>query len=190
MNKWVVRFGMVVLAAAMALGTVGLAAAQEETPPQGDQQRPFLQAREGTVRGKIIDAIESATGLTREEIATQLRDGKTFNEILADNNIDPQVVIDAVTAVVTDELNQAVSNGRITQERADQVLENLPDNLDRLMNATMPGGAIRDRVHERLEDTLIGVLAEMAGQNVDDMLRDALTPPTLAEIATQYGLDC
>jgi hypothetical protein len=188
MNKWVVRFGMLVLVAATALGTVGFAAAQD-IPQPPDPQRPFLQPREDTFRGQVADAIENATGLSRDEILAQLRDGQTFNEILAANNIDPQVVIDAVTAVVTDDLNQAVADGRITQERADQVLANLPDNLDRLMNATTPGGIIRDRVQGPLEDSLIGVLAEMAGQDVGDVLRGAVTPPSLADIAAQYGLD-
>ena len=188
MNKWVVRLSMVTLVAAMALGTVGFAAAQDD-PQTPEPQRPFVQPRDDTFRGQVVDAIVNATGLSREDILAQLRDGQTFDEILAANDIDPQPVIDAVTAVVTDSLNQAVTNGRITQERADQVLANLPDNLDRLMNATTPGGIIRDRVQGRLEDTLIGVLAEMAGENVGNVLRDAVTPPSLADIATQYGLD-
>jgi hypothetical protein len=188
MNKWVVRFSMVVLIGATALATVGFAVAQDAPQPP-EPQRPFLQLRDGTFRGQVADAIENATGLSRDEILAQLRDGQTFNEILVANNIDPQVVIDAVTAVVTDDLNQAVADGRITQKRADQVLANLPDNLDRLMNATMPGGIIQDRVQGPLEDSLIGVLAEMAGQDVGTVLQDAVTPPSLAEIASQYGLD-
>jgi polyhydroxyalkanoate synthesis regulator phasin len=194
MNKWVVRFSMVALVAVIALGTVGFAAAQDNPPQPGGsqqpgQQRPILLPRLGTLRGQVADAIVNATGLSREEILSQLRDGQTLNGILAANNIDPQVVIDAVTTVVTDDLNQAVADGRITQERADQVLANLPDNLDRLMNATAPGGLIQDRIHQRLEDSLIGVLAEMAGQDVGDVLRDAVTPPSLADLAAQYGLD-
>jgi hypothetical protein len=192
MNKWVVRFGMVVLVAAMALGTVGFAAAQDNQPVDPQQtgpQRPYLLPAAEGIRGQVVQAIVDATGLSRVEIVSQLRDGKTLNEILADNNIDPQVVIDAVTPVVTDDLNQAVANGRITQERADHVLANLPDNLDRLMNATTPGGAIRDRVRDRLEDSLIGVLAEMSGKDVSDVLKDVVTPPSLADLATQYGLD-
>ena len=164
MNKWVVRFSMAALVAAMALGTVGFAAAQDNTPvdpQQTEPQRPYLLPAAEAVRGQVVQAIVDVTGLSRTEIVSQLRDGKTLNEILADNDIDPQVVIDAVTTVVTDDLNQAVANGRITQERADQVLANLPDTLDRLMNATNPGSAIRDRIQNRLEDSLIGVLAEI-----------------------------
>jgi len=57
------------------------------------------------------------------------------------------------------------------------------------MNTTLSEGPIRDRIHARLDTTLIGVLAEMAGVEVGDVVRDAYTPPSLADIATERGLD-
>ena len=183
MNKWMVRFSAVVLVVVLAIGAVGVVAAQ------GPDGGPGRGSRFPHLHDQMIEAIETATGLTQEDVLAQLREGKTFNEVLAENSIDPQVVIDAVTAVITDELNAAVTDGRITQLRADDVLENLPDHLDRLMNATLPERPFMDRVHMGLEDSLLGVLAEMAGVDARDLLQDALTPPSLAEIATANGLD-
>jgi hypothetical protein len=182
MKKWIV----VVLVVVMVVGTVGVVAAQG---PGGGPRLPLLQRFRDPIRPELMDAIENATGLTQEDIVAQLQDGKTFNQILAENNLDPQVVIDAVTGVITEQLDQAVANGRITEERKAQVLANLPDNLDRLMNATLPEFPLRDRVQQRLEDSLVGVVAEMAGVDVGDLLKDTLTPPSLAEIAAEHGLD-
>ena len=181
MNKWMVRFSAVVLVVVLAVGAVGVAAAQG--PDGGPGRGPRLR---DPLMPKVVEAIETATGLTQEDVLAQLQDGKTFNEVLAENSIDPQVVIDAVTAVITEELTQAVTDGKITQERADEVLANLPENLDRLMNAEHP---FMERAQMRLEDSLLGVLAEMAGVDVRDLLQEALTPPSLAEIATANGLD-
>jgi hypothetical protein len=132
--------------------------------------------------------VADATGLEPADVVSALREGHTLNDILAEHGADPQVVIDAVTAEVTEELTQAVTDGRITEERKATVLENLPDALDRALNFVLPT-PIRDRAQERFENTLVGVLAEMAGVEPGELLRDALTPPSLAEIAASYGLD-
>jgi polyhydroxyalkanoate synthesis regulator phasin len=195
MNKWIARISAAVLVSVMAMGAVGVVAAQgpDGNPGgrQGGPQHPLLSwLRQDSMMSRLVDAIESATGLTRDDVVAQLQDGKSFNQILEENNIDPQVVIDAVTGVLTEELNQAVADGKITEERAAQVLENLPENLDRLMNATLPEDRpIRDRIQSRLDDSLVGVLAEMAGVDVKDLLAEALTPPSLSDIATEHGLD-
>jgi hypothetical protein len=195
MNKWMIRTSAVILVVVMAVGAVSIAAAQGPDGRPGGRQRfpprPLMQhVQQDRVMPDLIDAIESATGLTREDVVAQLQDGKTFYQILEDNSLDPQTVIDAVTAVLTDELNQAVEDGRITEARAAQVLENLPDHLDRLMNAALPAHRpVLDRFQGRLDESLMGVLAEMAGVDVKDLLKEALTPPSLADIAAGYGLD-
>jgi hypothetical protein len=66
-------------------------------------------------------------------------------------------------------------------------LARLDEALDRAMNASLP--AIRERIQTRVEDSLLGVIAEMAGVDVKDLLQEATTPPTLADIATAHGLD-
>jgi arsenate reductase-like glutaredoxin family protein len=173
---------------AVALSAVGMAAAQgpDNDPPgpggrRGPQRDPILP--------KVWEAVSAATGLDREDVLPLLQEGQTFNQVLEANGIDPQVVIDAVTATVTAELDEALANGKITEERKANVLENLPEALDRLMNATLPDRPMMDRLRARFENSLVSIMAEMAGVEARDMLKDALTPPTLAEIATELGLD-
>jgi hypothetical protein len=200
MNKWILRTGAIVLVAAIALGAVGLASAQGpgggpgRGPNHGPRfpQRPFFQhfrQMGDPILPKVFDAIEEATGLTQDDVLPLLLDGKTFSEILQEKNIEPQVVIDAVTAVLTEEVNQAVEDGWMTEERAASVLENLPATLDRLMNTPLQDRPIRERLQLRLENSLVGVMAEMAGVEIDDLLAEEFAPPSLAEIAAERGLD-
>lgn len=191
MNKWMMRIGAVVLVAVMAFGIVSAASAQG---PGGQGGNPPAAPDQltGTVRQRVIQALEdalvNATGLTVEDIRQQLADGKTITQILQDKGVDPQTVLASVKDTLTKEINQAVTDGTITQKRADNMLSRLDDVLNRVMNQTFPTPRL-ERLHQRLEDSLIGVLAEMAGVNVQDLIKEAVTPPSLADLAKAHGLD-
>jgi len=175
----------VVLAVVMMFGVVSAVSAQGPggrggNGPLGD--RPRVDAAQ-----ELLQAIADATGLDLSDIRAQMRDGKTLDEILTEAGVDPQAVIDGVKATLTGEINQAVTDGEITPARADRLLARLDDVLDRVMNATLP--AIRERIQTRVEDSLLGVMAEMAGVAAEDLLQEAVTPPSLADLATAHGLD-
>lgn len=190
MNKWLMRVGVVVMVVVMAFGVIGSAAAQGPDGDQPDQPGQPLRDRIGpNVGGQLMDAIIEATGLTREEIAAELRSGKTFADILAENGIDQQVVIDAVTAVVTDRVNEALVNGNLDEEQAAQILDRLPEVIDTALNAAMNRTPVRQQVANRFDAAMLQVLAEMAGMEPGEVLRDAFSPPSLADIATELGLD-
>jgi uncharacterized protein YidB (DUF937 family) len=187
MSKRMTRIGIVVLVAVMAFGVIGTAAAQGP-----DGRRPLDRFRDGPRRDRVIrtlvEAVADATGLTRADVLPELRDGKTFAEILVENGLDPDAVLADVLATMTEEINQALADDKISEENAARALEELPGLLEDAMN-----GELRDRIRERvigrLGDTAVGVLAEMAGVDVEDVVKDIATPPSLAEIAESYGLD-
>jgi len=179
------RIGAVVLVVVMLFGAVSAVSAQGPGGQGGSgplADRPRLEAAQ-----ELLQAVADVTGLDLSDIRTQMRDGKTLSAILDAAGIDPQTVIDSVKTTLTAEINQAVTDGKITQERADRLLARLDDALNRAMNASLP--AIRERIQTRVEDSLLGVIAEMAGVDVKDLLQEATTPPTLADIATAHGLD-
>ena len=69
---------------------------------------------------QVRDAIAQALGMTPEELANQLRSGKSLAELAQGKE---QAVKDAIVAAMKPQLDQAVQDGRITRERADQILE-------------------------------------------------------------------
>jgi uncharacterized protein YidB (DUF937 family) len=188
MNKWVVRIGAVVLVVVMALSAMGIAAAQGQgdpgQPQGGIYPRPRVQLWDA-----LVSQVAEATGLSTQDVQNEVRDGKTLTDILTEHSVDPTTVSDAVKTQLTDEINQAVTDGQITQQRADLLLSSLDTALERQMTAVPLNVRVQERLGARVETTLLGVLAEKAGVSASDLLREALTPPSLADIATAHGID-
>ncbi len=190
MNKWTVRVAGVVLVVAVALSAIGIAAAQ------GPRDRsPFAARVRLNVAATIMQTVEDMTDLTWSDVVAALRDGQTLDEVLEANGADPAAVREAVKAELTAEIEGALSDGLITEQRAEALLAQLDAALERAFTSSLPlwPTPIRDRIHSRiqeaLEDTLVGVIADQAGMDTADLLRDVLMPPTLGEVIESYGLD-
>jgi hypothetical protein len=85
----------------------------------------------------LIDAAAEATGLTRGQILGQLIDGSTLSSIITASGGDVDAVITAAVERAAERLAQAVNNGRITQARADELLQRLTEMLQDAMNGTL-----------------------------------------------------
>lgn len=76
-----------------------------------------------------LQAAAKALDMTTDELITALQSGKTLEEIATGAGVDLQDVQDAIQAAHEDELRtrieQAVSDGTMTQEKADWLLEGL-----------------------------------------------------------------
>lgn len=92
---------------------------------------------------------------TVEELLDQLQDGKTIAELAQEKGVDPQSIADAYLDGLASRLDEAVGSERLTQERADWMLEqarervtehlegtwpDCPHNGDWLEDGFMPGG--------------------------------------------------
>ncbi|MBN1202468.1 MAG: hypothetical protein JXJ20_11475 [Anaerolineae bacterium] len=168
MNKWGMRIGVVVLVAVMALGVVGVAAAQG---PENKPDRP-----RDRVTGPLLDAIAEATGLSVEELRDQVRDGKTLAEVCEEYEVDTEALLAEVKADI-----------------AATVDETLDDALNRALNAhapVRPFEPLRDRFTNRMENTLVAVLAEMADLDVKDITQTLRQDGgSLADIAEANGVE-
>jgi hypothetical protein len=135
--------GATVVALLLA-GTIGLATvfAQDETPPTptADALPPFGGPGPGRMgmfgRGffgrsgwTIFDTVAETLGLTPTELFTRLHDGATLEEIAEEQGVAMDDIHSAVNAARADamrqSIEQAVEDGRITQEQADWMLEGL-----------------------------------------------------------------
>lgn len=115
-------------------------AAMNSTEPLVDVRphpRPINQLGTG-----IPQAVADALGLDLPSLMTQLQEGKTLRDIISENSGD----IDAITQIIKDSLTEAVSNavanGEMLQERADNFLSNLDTFIQEVLDRT----PLRDRL--------------------------------------------
>jgi Spy/CpxP family protein refolding chaperone len=127
---WVVIGGL--LAALLVVSVIGATAvyAQDPTPPAGS----LLDGGHGPGHGfwsgtTELEAAAKVLGMTTDELKSALQSGKTLEELATSAGVDIEDVRAAIQeAHVTEmreRIQQAVTDGKITQENADWLLEGL-----------------------------------------------------------------
>jgi hypothetical protein len=132
------KAAIVTIDAALAAGDIPRAVADrlkaKVEAADGDGCRWFgriLKRAAGTI-GAIRDGLAAAAetlGTTPKDLRAEIRSGKTLKEIAAAHGVSYDTVTSAVVAAVKADLDEAVKAGRITQARADRILERLERNL-------------------------------------------------------------
>jgi hypothetical protein len=123
-----------ILVVMMALLASVVSAQQGGNPDRPNQQ----QQQSDPLLRDLIGIVVSETGLEAQEILQQWRDGMTLAAIVTDNGSDIGSVTAQVTALVTERITTAVSEGNMDQERADQIIANLGENITNLINSDRP----------------------------------------------------
>jgi hypothetical protein len=76
-----------------------------------------------------LAAAAKALGMTTDELTTAMQSGKTLAQLATDKGVDLQKVQDAISAAHNEEMrtqiNQAVTDGTMTQDKANWLLEGL-----------------------------------------------------------------
>lgn len=67
--------------------------------------------------------LANALGMTTEALQAAFDEGKALSDLISDKNFDAAAMHEALQAAFTEALTQAVADGVITQEQADEMLE-------------------------------------------------------------------
>ncbi len=148
--KKLARIGAI--AGAMTVGglTFGLlnplvpASAQDTTAPTvqsatPDGNRPEHGDRRMGAKPSSA-AVAAVLGMTEEEVHTARHEGKTLAVLASEKGVDVQKVIDAMVADASTRLDQAVTDGKLTQAEADAKKAELPAKMTERVNSTPPAG--------------------------------------------------
>jgi polyhydroxyalkanoate synthesis regulator phasin len=65
-----------------------------------------------------LETAASALGVTTEDLRTAFADGKSIADVAAEQGVEVQTVIDTLVAEVSTHLDEAVAEGRLTEEEA------------------------------------------------------------------------
>ncbi len=92
----------------------------------------------GHHRGEGLQAAADAIGITPEALRTELEGGSTIAEVAAAHDVEVQAVIDALVAEATARIDQAVADGRLDADRAEEMKANLVERITARVNGERP----------------------------------------------------
>jgi len=90
-------------------------------------------------KGEKLDAAAKALGMTTDDLRSALQGGKSIADVAKSKNIDVNKVIDAMVADAQAKIDQAKTNGKLTQQQADRLTSTLKDRITQLVNGHFPG---------------------------------------------------
>jgi polyhydroxyalkanoate synthesis regulator phasin len=92
-----------------------------------------------------LDAAAEELGLTEQELREQLHDGATLAEIAEEQGVEVDDLVNAIVDAAKENLAAAVDDGRIDQERADEIAADLEDRVRTFVEEGFP--AAPDGLH-------------------------------------------
>jgi hypothetical protein len=203
-KKWSIVAGMAVVAAAVlfAGGIVGgilsgvIPVGAQEPPVEG---RPFGIWHHGRMgrgwggHGAALDTAAEVLGMTPEELRAELQAGKSLAEVAEEQGVDPQAICDAAHAQREETLQQAVADGRLTQEQADSILERMAEHEGDCLSA--PGRPFGMRHGRSMglgwggHGAGLDTAAEVLGMTPEELRAELQAGKSLAEVADEQGVD-
>jgi hypothetical protein len=128
------------VAGTLAFGAPALAEGTGATTSQAEA--PTVRPeRPGHVRkAHFLKPAAEKLGMSPEQLAQELRQGKTIADVARERHVDPQVVIDALIAQATEHIDKSVEQGRLDQEQAARLKQALPERIaDLVHHGKRPG---------------------------------------------------
>jgi hypothetical protein len=110
------------------------------------QGRELLKGGPGPFGGflhavkSVLNAAAEVIGISEDEVIAGLREGKSLVEIADENGVDRDELKDGLIEKLTEAIEQAEANGRITSQQADRLQSALEEHIDEVIDHE---GAIR-----------------------------------------------
>jgi len=139
----------------------------------------------------VLDAVTQATNLTEAQLVQEVTSGKSLSDVITANNGDPQAVEATAKASITDQINNAVKSGTLTQNRATRLISSLDVLLNSVFNFTVPSLANRmTRLIQGLEvRELVRETAVETNLNGQEIVNALTGGQTLSQIAQDNNID-
>jgi ribosomal protein S20 len=163
------------LAGGGVLGVTAVAGAQT-----GGDQPPAEADRPPGGHSPGLDAAAKALNLSVDDLRSKLEGNKTIAQVAQEQGVDVQTVIDAMVADATAHIDQAVQDGKLTADQANERKSNLQDRITKLVNEGKPKGDHGPK---------LDAAAKALNVSVDDLRSKLKDGKTLAQVAKDQGVD-
>jgi polyhydroxyalkanoate synthesis regulator phasin len=119
-------------------------AAGKISPEEADQIRQRIEKSQGLglglrgwrihALGGIVSSVAETLDMTPREIVQDLRQGQSLAEIGQAKGVSTDTLKSAILTAADEKLDQAVADGKLTQDQADKIMTRLTDNIDKILN--------------------------------------------------------
>jgi len=177
------------LSGLLAVGVVGAAVAE------GPESLPFIGAHRHPVIAATVMDIVKQSGLDPSVFKEGALAGQSIDDILTTNGVDPAAVQTAVLGDIKTRLDQAVTNGKMTQAEADAAYAKAQQKLPELMSHAPDPAKVQERIDHRQAlraaagKSLLTTAASSIGIDVKDLMTELRDGQTIAQVATAHGKD-
>lgn len=182
------------------VGMIGLAGVSIQAQDAVSQPPPLVE--QGAQRGErgdrmfrsalreLLNAVSEATDLSASELSAQLTQGTTLASVITANGGSVEAVTAQATTAIEVRVQQAVTDGRLSQEWADQLLTQVPQRVQEILNRerTRPGHEGRRNAEDRLMRGVLELAATQTGLT-RDQLRDAMRTQSLGQVLASHNID-
>ena len=186
------KVGSLLIAAVFAVTAIGFGATAANAQA-GAGKGNGIRSAGIQVAKALFGAVEQATGLTQQQLATELDGTKTLTDIVTEHNADPAAVQAAAKTTLTSDINAAVTAGKITQAQADKFTARLDPLLSTLMNRKFNLDRKADKIQRLLHgvavNSLIQHTAKATKLSARQIVQDLHNGQTLAQIAQANNAD-
>ncbi|GAB4422678.1 MAG: hypothetical protein Kow002_12090 [Anaerolineales bacterium] len=124
------KFGWIIGALVVALLAVGAYGVTSVYADDDDPSRPpFGERVPRGLRGEALEVVADVLGMSTDELTAALKDGKRLPELAEEAGVEMEEVRAALKEfqekATRERIEQALEDGKITQEHADWLLEGL-----------------------------------------------------------------
>ena len=121
-----------------AAGTIDAGRAEQAKQKLPDVASRFVNETKQRRGHRVLkDAVQAAAkeiGVSVEELKDARKSGKSIAQVAKDHNKSVDDVVKAVVKAATSDVDQAVKDGKLDSQKADQIKQKLPDRVKQLVN--------------------------------------------------------
>lgn len=179
MRKQLATVGLAAALAGTSVLGIGIAAAQTDDTTPSDDAPGFREGRPGH-RGAGLQEAAELLGMEPRELLEALRDGETLAALAEAEGVSVDDLVAAMLTRPTERLAEAVEDGVLAQEEADEHLARITERVTALVNGEVePIGGPRDTMAR---------VAELLGMEPRDVIGAIRGGTTLADLAAEAGV--
>ena len=142
-------------------------------------------------RGKgrhLLGAVMESLGIEKADIAEGISNGSTLGEVAESNGIPTEDLISTITSIMTEKLNEAVAEGKITADEALTKADNIQERTQQMVNKPLNPKPGKDQDHKGKGRHLLGAVMESLGIEKADIAEGISNGSTLGEVAESNGI--